>query len=154
VRTKMTAIAALAAAAVTLATIASAGSVAVKQRVAIEESANGTFVLMPLTPGAIERDTGTATFCCWTERHAMQDGQAVDIDNPRMTLTLKRGTLVARNQIGWLDVPGGLAVMTGTWKVISGTGDYDGLTGGGRAAGVQLANGHTTAQFEGFLSPR
>ncbi len=82
----------------------------------------------------------------------MRDGQAIDINNPQMTLTGKRGTLVARNQIGWIDVPDGLAVFTGTWKVISGTGAYAGLAGGGRGAGVQLANGNTKAQFEGFLN--
>ena len=81
-----------------------------------------------------------------------RDGQAIEINNPQMTLTGKRGTLVARNQIGWIDVPDGLAVFTGTWKVISGTGDYAGLAGGGRGAGVQLANGTTKAQFEGFLN--
>ena len=71
-----------------------------------------------------------------------------------MTLTGKRGTLVVRNQIGWIDVPDGFAVFTGTWKVISGTGAYAGLAGGGRGAGVQLANGNTKAQFEGFLNSK
>ena len=66
----------------------------------------------------------------------MRDGQAIDINDPQMTLTGKRGTLVARNQIGWVDLPDGWAVFTGTWKVIRGTGDYAGLSGGGRGAGV------------------
>jgi hypothetical protein len=70
-----------------------------------------------------------------------------------MTLTGKHGTLVARNQIGFVDLPDGLAVFTGTWKVIRGTGDYAGLSGGGRGAGVDLG-GSTKAQLEGFLSPR
>ncbi len=152
-RAKLTAIAVLAAAAVTVAAVAAAGPVAAKQRVAIQENEKG-FVLTPLTPGAIERDTGTATFCCWTVRSTVQDGQEVVINNPQMTLTGKRGTLVARNQIGWIDVPDGLAIMTGTWKIISGTGAYAGLVGGGRGAGVQLANGNTKAQFEGFLNSK
>ena len=150
-RTKLTAIAAVAVAAVTVAAVAAAGPVAAKQRVVIQQNEKG-FVLTPLTPGVIKRDTGTTAFCCWTERHTMQDGQEVDINNPQMTLTGKRGTLVARNQIGWIDVPDGVAVFTGTWKVISGTGAYAGLAGGGRGAGVDLANGHTKAQFEGFLN--
>jgi len=153
--TKLTTVACIVAAAV-LATVASAGagSAGSKQRIEIQET-GASFVLTPLTSGAIKRDTGTATFCCWTERRIMRDGQAIDIDNPQMTLTLKRGTLVIKNQIGFIDIPDGWAVFTGTWKVIHGTGDYAGLTGGGRRAGVQLANGGLIkSQFEGFLGPR
>jgi hypothetical protein len=148
---KLTALAALAALAVTLAAVAAAGPVAAKQRVAIKE--NGSFVLTPLTQGAIKRDTGGASFCCWTERHTMRDGEAIDINDPKMTLTLKRGTLVISNQIGFVDIPDGWTVFTGTWKVIRGTGDYAGLSGGGRRAGVMLPNGNVKSQFEGFLSP-
>jgi hypothetical protein len=151
-RTKLIGIAAFAAIAATLAAVAAAGPVAAKQRIEIQVKRG--FVLTPLTPGDIKPDTGTASFCCWTERSIMRDGQAIDINNPQMTLTGKHGTLVARNQIGFVDLPDGLAVFTGTWKVIRGTGDYAGLSGGGRAAGVMLANGNTKAQFEGFLSPR
>ena len=68
----------------------------------------------------------------------MRDGQAIDINDPQMTLTGKRGTLVARNRIELVDLPDGWAVFTGTWKVIRGTGDYAGLSGGGRGAGVML----------------
>ena len=75
----------------------------------------------------------------------MRDGQAVDLNNPQMTLTGKRGTLVARNEIGYVDLPDGWAVFTGTWKVISGTGDYAGLAGGGRGAGVNTPNGRQMA---------
>ena len=72
-----------------------------------------SFVLTPLTPGAIKPDTGTATFCCWTERSIMRDGQAIDINDPRWTLTGKLGTIVGRNQIGFVDLPDGWAVFTG-----------------------------------------
>ena len=154
-RIKLTAIAALAlAAAVMLTAVASAGSAVAKQRVSIQvKSGKLGFVLTPITPGAIKPDTGTSSFCCWTQRFTTRDGQTIEINNPQMTLTGKRGTLVVRNQIGWIDVPDGFAVFTGTWKVISGTGAYAGLAGGGRGAGVQLANGNTKAQFDGFLNP-
>ena len=112
------------------------------------------FVLTPLTSGAIKPDTGTATFCCWTERSIMRDGQAIDINDPQWTLTGKLGTIVGRSQIGFVDLPDGWAVFTGTWKVIRGTGAYAGLSGGGRVAGVALANGTTKAQFEGFLNSK
>ena len=138
---KLTATAALAVAAVTLTSIAAGSPVAAKQRIAIQsKGANDRFVLTPLTPGAIKPDTGTATFCCWSSRHIMRDGQAIELNDPQMTLTGKQGTLVARNRIEWVDLPGGWVVMTGTWRVISGTGVYAGLAGGGRGAGVQFAN--------------
>lgn len=152
-RTKLTALAALAALAVTVTAVASAGSAKAKQRVAIQVTDGAGFVLTPLTSGALKPDTGTATFCCWTQRRIMRHGESIDINNPRMTLTGKLGTLVARNRIGWIEVPDGLSVFTGTWKVIRGTGAYAGLAGGGRGAGVDLgdAAGTTKAQFQGFL---
>ena len=60
---------------------------------------------------------------------------------------------MARNQIEWVDLPDGWAVFTGTWKVIRGTGDYAGLSGGGRVAGVTLPNGAAKWRREGFLGP-
>ena len=151
---KLIVVAALGAIAVTVAAVAAAGPVAAKQRIAVQVKSGGSFVLTPLTSGAIKPDSGTATFCCWTQRSIVRDGQAVDINNPQMTLTSKRGTLVARNQIGFVDLPDGWAVFTGTWKVISGTGVYAGLSGGGRGAGVQLPNGNERSQFEGLLGPK
>jgi hypothetical protein len=156
-RTKLTAIAALAtlaALAVTLTAVASAGSAKAKQRVAIQDKGDGSFDLAPLGSGAVKPDTGTVTFCCWTQRTIMRHGESIDINNPRMTLTGKQGTLVARNRIGWREVPDGMSVFTGTWKVIRGTGAYAGLTGGGLGAGVDLGDGTTKAQFEGFLSSK
>jgi hypothetical protein len=149
---KLTAGAALAAIVGTLAAVAAAGPVAANQRISIQEKAQVSFVLTPLTAGAIKRDTGTASFCCWTDRHIMRDGQAVEINDPEMTLTLKRGTLVIRNRIEFVDIPDGWAVFTGTWKIIRGTGEYAGVSGSGRRAGVTLPNGSVNSQFEGFLS--
>src|SRR3954451_11991454 len=129
-RLKVKAVAALAAAAATLSTVAAGGPVATKQRVAIKVQGGAAFVLTPLTSGAIKPDSGLASFCCWTERNIVRNGQAVEVNNPQMTLTGKRGTLVARNEIGYVDLPDGWAVFTGTWKIIRGTGSYAGLTGG------------------------
>ena len=66
-----------------------------------------SFVLTPLTPGSIHSDTGNAQFCCWTERSIMRDGQAVDVNDPKVTFVGKRGTLVVRNRIEWVDIPDG-----------------------------------------------
>ena len=120
-RTKLTAIAAFTAIAATLAAVAAAGPDAAKQRVAIETK-GASFVLTPYTSGSIKPDSGTAAFCCWTHHSIMRDGQAIDINDPQWTFTGKLGTIVGRNQIGFVDIPDGLAVFTGTWKVIRGTG--------------------------------
>jgi hypothetical protein len=152
-RRALTAIAALAVAAVTLTAVASAGSTTTKQLVTIQVTKSG-FVLTPLTAGPIKPDTGPASFCCWTQRFITRNGQAIEINNPKMTLTGKNGTLVTRNVIGWIDVPNGYSVFTGTWKIIGATGAYAGLTGGGGAAGVSLPIGNTNAKFEGFLNPK
>lgn len=151
---KLIAVAALAAAAVILTAVAAAGPVSAKQRVSIDVRGSSPFVLTPLTSGAVKPDSGTATFCCWSQLHVVRDGQVLDLNNPQMTLTGKQGTIVARNRIVWLDIPDGAAVYTGTWKVVRATGAYAGLTGGGLAAGVSRASGYTKARFTGFLSSR
>ena len=157
-RTRLTAIAALAVIAATLAAVAAAGPGArTNQDVAIkltDEPNGGGFRLTPLTPGTIRSDSGTVSFCCWTQRFITRNGQRIQVNNPQMTLTGNRGTLVARNRIEWFDFPSGWLVTTGTWKVVRGTGDYAGLTGGGIAAGYSLANGNGRSQFDGFLRAR
>jgi hypothetical protein len=153
-RTTLTGIAALAVASVTLTAAAAAGSPPAKQRVAIRFTGGNSFVLTPLTSGRIKADTGIAIFCCWTRRPIIRCGESFEINNPRMTLTGKQGTLVTRNLIGWIDLPDGYSLFTGTWRVIHATGAYAGLTGGGSGAGVGLPNGNSKVTFEGFLSPK
>jgi hypothetical protein len=148
-RAKLTAVAVFAAVTAIVAAAAAAGPSATKQRVAIEHNGS-SFVLTPLTPGAVKADSGTASFCCWSDRHTIRDGQAVEINDPQMTLSGKRGTLVAQNRIAWVDVPDGWSIFTGTWKVVRATGQYARLVGGGRAAGVESPGGEK-ARFEGFL---
>jgi len=153
-RRKLTALAALAAT-VTLAAVAAAGPDAAKQRVAIQSKGANGFVLTPLTRGTIKLDTGTVDFCCWSSRVVMREGQRIEITTgPQMTIVGKRGTLVASNRMEWLDVADGVAVFTGTWKVVHGTGDYARLSGGGRVAGFILRNGEVKWRREGFLNPR
>jgi len=140
------------AAVVVLAATATAGSTA-KQRVQITQGGDGSFVLAPLTSGAVKHDSGGFAACCWSRRDVTRAGESIEIDNPQITLDGKRGTIVARNRIEFVDIPGGDAVFTGTWRVIRATGAYAGLIGGGRVAGVQHENGAAKAVFQGFLSP-
>ncbi len=141
----------------TLAAVAAAGPGAAKQGIEIQLKDNGNgdrFVLTPLGSGAIRADSGTVSFCCWTTTFVTRNGQKIRVNDPQMTLTGKRGTLVARNRIEWFEFTDGSTVTTGTWKVIRGTGGYAGLSGGGIGAGFSLANGNGRTQFEGFLSAR
>ena len=52
------------------------------------------------------------------------------------TFTGKRGTIVLRSQFTWIEAGGPYNIATGTWKVVRGTGQYAGVTGGGRSAQV------------------
>jgi hypothetical protein len=140
--------------AILLASGATAGSSAAKQRVAISGVGASGFTLTPLTAGALKMDAGSASFCCWTTRDVIRDGQAIEVTNgPLMTATGKNGALVAKNRMEWLSVSGGYEVFTGTWKVVRGTGAYAGLAGGGRVAGITLPGGETKWRREGLIGP-
>ena len=149
----LTAAAAVVAATATLVTVAAAEPVAAKQRIAIQmKGQNHSFVLTPLTPGTIKRDSGTASFYGYTARHITRDGQAIEINNPKIALTGKHGTLVIQAQLEWIDIANGWAVANLTWKVIAGgTGDYADTSGSGRAAGVTPPHTKLLARFDGFL---
>ncbi len=149
-RKGMTAVAVLAAAAL-LTTVASARSVSAKQRVTFMNKA-GSFVLTPLSSGAIKTDKGALDACCWTTRHVVVAGQRLDVNDPHLTLTGRNGTLKLRNRIAWVDLPDGWAIFTGTWKVVGGTGAYAGVSGEGVVRGVSTANGGGKSTFLGFLT--
>jgi hypothetical protein len=151
---KMAALAVLTAAvaAVTVAAGATAGPVAAPQRIAIVEH-NGSFVLTPLTAGAIKRDAGTRVDCCWTQRSVKREGVSLDVNDPQLTFTGAHGTFVFRNVIEWGDLPDGWSVFTGTWKFVRGTGVYGGLSGRGLVTGVTTGTDRKV-RFLGVLGPR
>jgi hypothetical protein len=153
-RRKLTAIALALATAAALAAVAAAGPVAAKQRVELQIRGNGSFVLAPMTSGAVKRDTGTASFCCWTSRHVTRDGVTNEIDDPHVTLFGKRGMLKLHNRIEFFDILDGWTVITGTWKVVGGTGAYAGISGGGSGAGVMLSPSNEKTLFRGFLGAK
>jgi hypothetical protein len=153
-RRKLTAIVLTVATAAALAAVAAAGPVTAKQRVELQIRGNGSFVLAPMTSGAVKRDTGTASFCCWTEHQITRDGITNDVDDPHVTLFGKRGNLMLHNRIEFFDILDGWTVITGTWKVVGGTGAYAGISGGGHGAGVMLAPSNQKTLFQGFLSAK
>jgi len=155
-RKKLTATVTFAVAAVTVAAVAAAHPVAAKQQIEIDvRGVEGhSFVLTPLGQGVLKADRGTVSFCCWRHRKVIRDGEAVDVNNPEMTLTGARGTIVTRNEIGWIDVPDGWSLFTGSWRVVSGTGAYAGLSGGGLAAGVFNPADSERTRYKGAVATR
>jgi hypothetical protein len=118
-------------------------------------SAASVFVLSPLSHGAIARDSGTVSWCCWTRKYVTRDGQTAEINDPHATFTGAKGSFEVRFRIAWLDAGLGYGVGTSTWKFVRGTGAYAGLVGGGRGAQLWIPPDHP-ASFRalGFLGLR
>ena len=144
----------LVAATLTLVSVAGARPVAAKQRVVIQWKGPSGFLLTPMTGGALKSDAGAASFCCWHSGTVVRNGLKTGTGDPRMTLVGQHGTLTATNQMEFLGLRGGYEIFTGTWKAVRGTGDYAGLSGGGRVAGITFPNGVTKWQREGFLGTK
>jgi hypothetical protein len=151
------------AAAVTLTSVAAANPHTTKQRVAIttkgvaNASSSAVFVLTPLQAGALKRDSGStgAEGSLPPERVVMREGQSVAIYDSIVEIHKgKRGTLVIRSRIEYVDAGNGYHVGTGTWKVVRGTGQYARITGGGRRGDVYLDRGPWSGRNEGFLTLR
>jgi len=143
------------AAALTFVAAADGTSTASKQRVAITGKAGvDRFTLTPLTPGALGTDSGIVDWCCWSQRFFVRDGQSVEVNDPRGTFRGKRGTLVLRARIEWLNAGNGYTVGVSTWRVVRGTGAYKDVTGGGRGASSWLPRGPLSFRDEGFLISR
>jgi hypothetical protein len=84
----------------------------------------------------------------------MREGQSVAIYDPIVeTLKGKRGTLVIRSRIEYVDAGTGYHVGTGTWKVVRGTGRYARITGGGRRGDVYLDRWALEPAQRGLLHP-
>jgi hypothetical protein len=151
--TRLFGAAALAVLTAVLAGSAVAGHRTATQRVAIVSPKGNSdlFVLTPLTPGSIVRDSGTATACCWSRVFIHRDGQAIEVNDPLRTFTSKRGTFTWRASIDWVDLDG-YSIGTGTWKIVRGSGAYAHLQGRGRIAIVDDAAGNGLAdRSEGLL---
>jgi hypothetical protein len=153
---KLTVLTALVVAAIVLTGVASAGSRATTQRIAItsQGAAFSTFVLTPLTAGAVVRDAGSSSACCWTQRFVTRDGESVEIDNPLKTFVGKQGSFTWRAQISWVEAGADYVIGTGPWKIVRGTGAYAHLHGGGRLVTLihDSDNSGVTLRAEGVVS--
>ena len=134
------------------------GAVAAKQRITIQakgpsgdSTGAGTFVLTVLGPGALKSDSGTET-STWTVRNVIRQGQDVKLVTWLNTLVGKRGTLVFRARLEHVSAGSGYEIAFGTWRVVRGTDQYAGVTGGGRVANVWRIRDVWTERREGVLS--
>ena len=145
------------AAAVTLTSVAAAGPDAAKQRVVITTQAGQTtdvspFVLLTLT-GSFEGDSGkmigdsSSAGAAWCARgRTSRSTRPCDLEgkagDTRAPLSIRVGRSRER-----------IHVATATWKVVRGTGQYAGVTGGGRGATVWLERtDNWSSRMEGFLT--
>ena len=144
--------------AVTLASVAAAGpTAATKQRVAItvkgmvDGSLSGKAVLVPLQAGVLKRDSGLEQGVVAKERTVVRAGQRVNVVTWVTTAKGKHGTFVIRARIDHVDAGNGFSVGSGTWTLVRGTGQYEGVTGGGRLGQAELGN-RWSERREGFLT--
>ena len=137
-RKTLIAVVALLAIAATLVAAASGGTDSSKQRVRIDVKGLDwiAFVLRPMSHGRVQSDNGAAAFCCWRSWSVTRAGARLEVTNPLITLSGKRGTLKIRERIEWVGLPDDWSIQTGTWKVVGGTGTFAGLSGHGRIASV------------------
>ena len=146
------------AAAVTITSIAAARPSAMKQGVVTTSqsatpSPTAPFTFAPVTAGKLKRDSGTET-CRWPDpRVVVRDGQRIEIQyNAVCTDKRKLGSLTTRSRIECVNAGNGYHVGAGTWTVVRGTGQYAGVTGGGRTGNVWLDRGPWSGRFEGVLT--
>jgi hypothetical protein len=147
-------VAALTLAAVVLAGDATASSPETQQRIVIAfHPRSGTFVLTPITSGRIRTDSGTYGSCCWTRCFLSRDGQSIEVDNPTVSFTGKRGTFTWHERISYIDSNNDYTVATAVWTIVHGTGAYTHLEGHGQEAAVdRTAEGReVAAQAEGLV---
>ena len=144
-----------------LTAVAAAGPQAATQRVAITSQAERTTTvsaaaLTPLGNGALRPDAGSFVASPGSQTsptHAIRDGQSVEVYSGTGTFRGRRGRIVMRIRQEYVDAGNGYHPATGTWKVLRGTGAYEGITGGGRLGHVWLEwNDHWSSRLEGFLT--
>lgn len=143
------------AAAVTLTSAGAAGPAAPKQLVWITSKgvvySPGKFELTPQQAGPVRPDSGTET-AVGSLRDVVREGQRVSISDWVYTLKGKRGNLVIRARIEYVQAGNRYHVGIGTWEVVRGTDQYAQITGGGRLGSVWLDVGPFSERRVGFLT--
>ena len=136
---------------------ASAGTTATKQRVSFlfnfnTQTGEGSWQLVPLTRGPLKRDSGTSTGGGSIGRRVFLQGQRVTPISGSDVMTGGRGKLVLTQKLVSAEVGSRYTADIGSWRVASGTGAYEGITGGRRFAGVGLPGGTVIINEEGYVT--
>lgn len=153
----VTILAFLTVASLTLVSATAAGPAASKQRVVVEAKgsgpAGGPFVLTPQGHGWLKSDAGKYTFTA-AKNEGVRNGQLVIAYIVTVTFAGKQGTLVTRERIDDVAAGSGYRVGTGVWSLLTAraTGQYAGLTGGGRVAYVLTPRKGPFPRWEGFFT--
>ena len=153
------AVAAISLAGVTLVGVASGGATATKQRVAIDgkfspNEEKGTFKLIALSGGTLKGESGTLTGQGRIAAPVVRkNGQEFTAVTGSDTYKSASGTLTVSQRIEIVEAGRGYYVNTGTWKVVSGTGAYEGYVGGGTFVAAEPPNGGVLFfREEGYLT--
>ncbi len=144
--------------AVSVISVAAGAPSATKQRIAIQGTFNtttgeGTFTVIPLTPGLLKRDSGTFSGDGDIKPTVVRkNGQSVTVIVGQDNLTGKHGTFTVSQQIESIQVGGNYWTDRGTWSFETGTGAYAGLRGGGVFAAAGLPKGLLRFREEGYVA--
>lgn len=146
-------------AAATFLSVASANPAETRQRIAIVVRANfagsGTFELISLSPGPLQRDSGKVTSNGSHNGTRIRGGQRVTLISGTDALRGKQGTLRVTQSIETAEVGDGHEVITGTWSldIYTTTGAYKGFVGGGRLSGIEFRKtNRLIIRQEGFVT--
>ncbi len=145
--------------AATVVAVAAAAPSAARQRVAIDGKVSspesGTFTFVPLTSAALKKDSGKVISAGNNQPPpgvVRSNGQTVWTFGNTASYTGANGTLKVLERLALVAAGRNYNVVTGTWKVISGTGAYEGFRGGGTVAAVQSPSGTVFFHEEGYLT--
>jgi hypothetical protein len=112
----------------------------------------GSVQLIP-AEGRLKPGKGTFTSVEGVVSRGTKDGQAYELGRGVDSVKTKAGTFEIHRTDRILSAGSGYTAITGTWSIARGTGDFSGVAGGGRHAGVVLSGTSTAyVEFDGYLA--
>jgi hypothetical protein len=109
------------------------------------------FVLTPLSPGVLKRDSGQVSWGQVSVHHIVRERRQVEISDVDATLVGKRGTLDVHARIEWLGSGNNYVVGTGRCTVLRGKHAYAGVAGELAISTAWLPTGPASFRWEGFV---
>ena len=139
--------------AATVVAVAAGGSTTAKLRVTFDGTSSGPQGKFKLFPaGALRGDSGTViSGQLPTPGRMILKGQDVQTFTNTDTYKGAHGDLTVSVSAQQVAAPP-YNIYTGTWKLISGTGAYEGYKGGGPFAAVEAPTGKVSFREQGYLT--